>query len=85
MKKFCADLGNYASDNQLTKKHKKTFKTKTLQHMFNEDGDYGRDQYHCHYTVKFSGVAHSICDMGYKTSNDIIWLFIMVAIMTITS
>ena len=40
---------------------------------------------HCHYTRKFRGAAHSICNLRYKTPKEIQLYFITVPHMIITS
>ena len=32
---------------------------------------YHKVRYHCHYAEKFRGAAHSICNLRYKTQNEI--------------
>lgn len=39
--------------------------------MFNEDENYRRVQDHWHYTRKYLGFAHSICNLKYKTPKEI--------------
>ena len=39
--------------------------------MFNEDENYRRVRDHWHYTRKYLGVAHSICNLKYKTPKEI--------------
>ena len=36
---------------------------------------YRRFRDHCHYTGKFRGAAHNICNLGYKTPNEIPLVF----------
>ena len=36
---------------------------------------YHKVRYHCHYTGKFRGVAHNICNLGYKTPKEIPTVF----------
>ena len=37
---------------------------------------YHKVRYHCHYTEKFSGAAHSIRNLRYKTPNEIPIVFL---------
>ena len=39
--------------------------------MFNEDENYRRVRDHWHYTRKYLGVTHSICNLKYKTPKEI--------------
>ena len=38
---------------------------------------------HSHYTGKYRGTAHNICNLRYKTPKTFLWYFIMVPDVTI--
>ena len=51
-----------------------------------DDGDNKKDHKvrdYCHYTGKYRGAAHSICNLRYKTSKETPVVFIMVLHMII--
>ena len=49
-----------------------------------DDGNkkFSKVRHHCHYTGKYRGAAHSICNLRYKTRKKIPVYFIMVLHMT---
>ena len=63
----------------LTKKKKKSYKKQKYSHIckeefnekFNEDKNYPKVYNHCHYTGKYRGDAHSICNLRYRTLKEI--------------
>ena len=48
--------------------------------MFAKDRNYQKVRDHCHYTGKYRGTAHSICNLKFNVPNDIPVVF---QIMTI--
>ena len=38
---------------------------------FADDKNYGKVIDHCHYTVKYRGTAHSICNLNFNVSNEV--------------
>ena len=87
MKKVCLDLRehvtkiiNYEKKEMilLTKKEEKNHNKQKVCHIcrkeFSTDGSnnkYHKVKDHCHYTEKYRGVAHDICNLRYKTSKEI--------------
>ena len=87
MKKFCLDLRehvtkiiNYEKKEMipLTKKEEKNHNKQKVCHIcrkeFNTDDNdkkYHKVKDHCHYTGKYRGAAHDICNLRYKTSKEI--------------
>ena len=67
----------------LTKKQEKKYVKQKVCHickqefneMFNEDENYRRVRDHRHYTGKFRGAPHSICNLRYKTPKEILVVF----------
>ena len=53
---------------------KKDFSTNKLCHKVRD---------HCHYTGKYRGAAHSICNLKYQTPKEVPVVFIMVLHMII--
>ena len=49
------------------------------------DKKYHKVKDHCHYTGKYRGAAHDICNLRYKTPKEIPIVFIMVLHMIIIS
>ena len=39
--------------------------------MFAKDKNYRKVRYHCHYTGKYRGAAHSNCNLKFNVSNEI--------------
>ena len=37
-----------------------------FENKYLKDKKYGKVRYHCHYTVKYRGAAHSICNLKYS-------------------
>ena len=87
MKKFCKDLKEHATRIMnyekketipLTKKKKRKHKKQKKCYICNEglstDDDnkkYHKARDHCHYTGKYRGAAHNICNLRYKTPGEI--------------
>ena len=66
----------------LTDDENKSYKNQnecyTCKKGFSYDDDnkeYHKVRYHCHYTRKYRGTAHSICNIKYKTSKEILVVF----------
>ena len=86
-KKFCKDLIahvtkiiNYEKKKiiPLTSEERKAHRWQKESHIckeeFSTDDDnksYHKVRYHCHYTGKYRGVAHNICNLRYKTPREI--------------
>ena len=87
MKKFCKDLRKHATKTinyekkemiPLTKKEEKNHNKQKFCHIcrkeFNTDDNdknYHKVKDHCHYTGKYRGAAHDICNLRYKISKEI--------------
>ena len=87
MKKFCKDLRKHATKIinyekkemiPLTKKEEKNHNKQNVCHIcrkeFNTDDNdkkYHKVKDHCHYTGKYGGAAHDICNLRYKISKEI--------------
>ena len=86
MKNFCLDLRNHATKIinyekkemiPLTKKEEKMHnkqKVVICKKGFSTDDsnkNYFKVKDHCHYTGKYRGAAHSICNLRYKTPKEI--------------
>ena len=86
-KKFCLDLREHATKIinyekkeriPLTRKEEKNHNKQKVCHIcrkeFNTDDSdkkYHKVKDHCHYTGKYRGAAHNICNLRYKTSKEI--------------
>ena len=84
MKKFCLDLRehptkiiNYEKKEMIPvtkkeeKKHNKQKACHICKKMFKTGDDnekYHKFKDHCHYTGKYRGAAHDICNLGYKVT-----------------
>ena len=87
MKNFCIDLKEHATKIinyekkemiPLTKEKKKIHHEQKVCYIFKKgfstDDDnkkYHKVRDHCHYTGEYRGTAHDICNLRYKTSNEI--------------
>ena len=87
MKKFCLDLREHATKVinyekkemiPLTKKEEKNHNKQKVCYIcrkeFNTDDNdikYHKVKDHCHYTGKYRGAAHDICNLRYKISKEI--------------
>ena len=87
MKRFCKDLKEHATKIinyekkemiPLTDEENKSYKKQKVCYIckkgFSTDDDnkmYHKVRDHCHYTEKYRRAAHSICNLGYKTSKEI--------------
>ena len=82
MKKFCLDLREHATKiinyekkemipliKKEEKKHKKQEVCHICKKRFSTDDNNKRD--HCHYTGKYRGTAHDICNVRYKKPKEI--------------
>ena len=61
---------NYMKRQQLVTFAKKKFKLK-----YTNDENYGKANSHCHYTGKYQGTAHFICNIRYSLQNEIFTAF----------
>ena len=91
MKNFCLDLREHATRIisyekkervSLTKEEKKTYREQKVCYIcrkrFSTDDNnkkYHKVRDHCHYTGKYRGAAHDICNLRYKTPKDILVVF----------
>ena len=82
MKSFCLDLKEYAKKIinyekkemlSLTKEEKKTHLEQKVCYIYKKGlsiddnkKKYHKVRDHCHYTVKYRGTAHDICNLRYK-------------------
>ena len=87
MKIFCKDLKNQAMKIinyekkemvPLTTKEKEPYKNQKICRVCekefstdNKDKKYHKVRYHCHYTGKYRGTAHSNCNLNYKILKEI--------------
>ena len=72
----------------LTKKEEKNHNKQKVSYIckkeFNtDDKKHHKVKDHCHYTGKYIGVAHNICNLRYRTPKEISKYFIMVLHTTI--
>ena len=91
MKNFCLDLREHATkiinDEKkkiipLTKQEKRSHHTSRKCYIckkkFSNDDDnkkYHKARDHCHYTRKYRGAAHDICNLRYKIPKEIMVVF----------
>ena len=87
MKNFCLDLKEHATKIinyekkemiPLTKEEKKIHREQKQKKRFNTDDSnkkYSKVRDHCHYTGKYRGAAHDICNLRYKTPKEIPVIF----------
>ena len=86
MKRFCKDLEEHAIKiinyeikemTSLTNKENKLYRNQKVCHIckkqFSTDVKKIRD--HCHFTGKYRGAAHDICNLNYKAPNEIPVIF----------
>ena len=83
MKKFCIDLRQHATKIKkeiipLTKKEEKNHNKQKVCHICKKelntddsDKKYHKVKDHCHYTGKYRGAAHDICNLKYKIPKEI--------------
>ena len=86
MEKFCKNLKKHATKIinyekkemiPLTDKEHKSYENQKVCYIckkgFSTDDNkkYQKDREHCHYTGKFRGVAHGICNLRHKTTKEI--------------
>ena len=85
MKKFCEDLREHATriinyENKkiisLTKEEKINYNKEKICHICkkefdNDDKKNHKIRDHCHYTGKYRGAAHNICNLRYKVPKEI--------------
>ena len=91
MKHFCLNLREHTTRIisyekkervSLTKEEKKTYREQKVCYIcrkrFSTDDNnkkYHKVRDHCHYTGKYRGAAHDICNLRYKTPKDILVVF----------
>ena len=91
MKKFCEDLKKHATKIityekkemiPLTKKEEKRHNKQKVSYICKKqfstndnDKNHHKVKDHCHYTGKYRGAAHDICNLRYKTPNEIPVIF----------
>ena len=91
MRNFCLDLGehvtkiiNYEKKEMipLTKKEEKKHNKQKVCHIFKKrystddnNKKYHKEKDHCHYTGKYRGAAHDICNLRYKIPKEISVVF----------
>ena len=90
MEKFCKDLRehavkivNYEKNEMIlpTDEENKFYEEQKVCNIFkkgfstNNDKKYHKVRDYCHYTGKFGGAAHSICNLKYKTPKEILIVF----------
>ena len=85
MKKFCKDLREHATKIinyekkdmiPLTKKEEKNHNNQKVCHICKKEFDtsdkkHNKVRDHCHYTGKYRGAAHNICNLRYKISKEV--------------
>ena len=84
MKKFCSSLREHITDVinfekkkmlPLTKKELKLHHDVTVFYIFGKkfakDKNYQKVRDYCHYTGKYRGAAHSICNLRFNVPNEI--------------
>ena len=85
MKKFCKDLGEHATKiinyekkkmTPLTTKEKIYHNEQEICYISKKEFDKSNKKYykvrdHCHYTGKYRGAAHNICNLKYKIPKEI--------------
>ena len=85
MKKFCKDLREHATKIinyekkdmiPLTKKEEKNHDNQKVCHICKKEFDtsdkkHNKVRDHCHYTGKYRGAAHNICNLRYKISKEV--------------
>ena len=84
MKKFCKDLREHATKiinyekkemTPLTKKEEEKHNKQKVCHICRKEFNTDKVKDHCHYTGKYRGVAHDICNLRYKISKEILVVF----------
>ena len=91
MKRFCKDLKEYgtkitnyekkdmipltAEGNKSYKKQKVCYICKIWLSTDNDNKKYHKVRGHCHYTEKYERATHSICNLRYKKSKEILIVF----------
>ena len=88
MKKFYKDLKdlamkiiNYEKEEiiPLTNKEKRSYEKQKVYYIcekeFSTDKKYNKVRDHCHYTGKYRGAAHSICNLRYRIPKEIPVMF----------
>ena len=86
MEKFCKDLREHATKIinhekkmiPLTRKEEKNYNKQKVRYIckkeFNtgdSDKKHHKVKYHCHYTGKYRGAAHNICNLRYRIPKEI--------------
>ena len=66
-KKFCLDENDEDEENDENKENE-NYETVKIDEKFKK---YQKVKDHCHYTGKFRGAVHSICDLRYKVPKNI--------------
>ena len=88
MKKFCKDLKEHATRIinyekkkiiQLTKGEKINYNDQQICYIYKKEFDKSDKKHkvrdHCHYTGKYRGAAHNICNLRYKVPKEILLVF----------
>ena len=83
MKKFCKDLRKHATKIinyekkdmiPLTKKEEKNYNNQKVCYICKKEFDTSDKKHkvrdHCHYSSKYRGAAHNICNLRYKISKE---------------
>ena len=81
MEKFCKNLKEHASKIPLTDEENKSYEKQNVCYIckkgFSTDDNkkYEKVRDHCHYTGKFRGAVHDICNLIYKTPKEMPLVF----------
>ena len=84
MRRFCKDLRDYATRivdckrkfiTPLTKEKKDSYYKENTCHICMKDLDSDKVKHHCHFTGKYRGAAHNMCNLRYKIPKNIPVIF----------